>query len=241
MDTAEVMSRRVVTVTPETAVIEAARLMLQHRVSGLPVVDEGGAVIGIVTEGDLLRRAETGTARRRSHWLELLIGPARLARDYVQAHARTVGEVMTRKILWATPHTPLAEVVQLMERHHVKRLPVIEGGSLVGIVSRADLVRALVDMAERPASRDYNDADIREHILAAIAAEPWGPRFDISVWVKNGIVDLGGTYTNEDERAALKVLAETAPGVKAVRDRLVWVEPVSGTVLPPAGSPPTIG
>jgi CBS domain-containing protein len=241
MDAMEVMSQKVITVTPETTIIEAARLLLQHRISGLPVVDEGGAVVGIVTEGDLLRRAEIGTAARRSRWLELLLGPAHLARDYVQANARKVDEVMTRQIVSVVPHTPLAEVVRLMERHRVKRLPVIDDNSLVGVVSRADLVRALIDRAEQPASRGTSDAEIREHILAAITAEPWGPRFDVSVWVKDGVVDLGGTYTNEHERTALKLLAENTPGVKEVRDRLVWIEPVSGTVLPPAGSPPTIG
>jgi CBS domain-containing protein len=240
MDAAEVMSREVLTVTPETSIIEAARLMLQHRISGLPVV-EAGAVVGIVTEGDLLRRTEIGTAPRRSRWLELLVGPARLARDYVQANARKVGEVMTRQVVSVTPHTPLAEVVQLMEKHRIKRLPVIDEGRLVGIVSRADLVRALVDMAARPASGSYSDEEIRERILAAIAAEPWAPRFEVAVWVKDGVVDLGGTYTSEHERTALKVLVENTPGVKAVRDRLVWVEPLSGTVLPPEDSPPTLG
>lgn len=240
MDAADVMNRKVITVTPETAVVEAASLMLQHRISGLPVVDEGGTVVGIVTEGDLLRRAETGTARRRARWLELLIGPARLARDYVEANARKVGEIMTRQVVWVTPHTPLAEVVELMERNHFKRLPVIADGGLAGIVSRADLVRALVDRMPTVSS-DCSDDQIRRHILTAIAAEPWGPRSDVSVWVKDGIVDLGGTYTSKDERAALKVLVGNTPGVKEVRDRLIWVEPVAGTVLPPAGSPPTIG
>ncbi|MGH7112387.1 MAG: CBS domain-containing protein [Stellaceae bacterium] len=240
MDAAEVMSRSVITVTPETGIVEAARLMLRHRISGLPVVAEGGSVIGIVTEGDLLRRAETGTATRRSRWMELLVGPARLARDYVETHARKVGEIMTRQVVGVTPRTPLGEIVTLMEQHHVKRLPVIAEGNLVGIVSRADLVRALIEMMP-PVSGECSDEEIRWRILAALAAEPWGRHFDVGVWVKNGIVVLGGTYTNEDERAALKVLVENTPGVKDVRDRLVWVNLFSDTVLPPEGSPPTIG
>ncbi|MBO0735381.1 MAG: CBS domain-containing protein [Alphaproteobacteria bacterium] len=240
MKAADVMTRSVITVRSETSVVEAARLMLQHRISGLPVVGEGGVVVGIVTENNLLRRTETGTARHRSRWLEFLTGPERLARDYVEANARKVSEVMTRQVVSVMPHTPLAEVVALMEKHRVKRLPVMEAGSLAGIVSRADLVQALVDKATSPMSRSYGDEEIRERILAAIAAEPWSPRFDVSVWVRDGIVDLGGTYTNEHECAALKVLVENTLGVKEVRDRLVRVEPALSSVLPPAGSPPTI-
>jgi CBS domain-containing protein len=140
-----------------------------------------------------------------------------------------------------TPETATVGAARLMLRDRISGLPVVDDGRLVGIVSRADLVRALVDRTEQPASCGTSDEEIRERILAAIAAEPWGPRCDVSVWVKHGVVDLGGTYTDEDERAALKVLAESMPGVKEVRDRLVRIEPAFGTVLPPESSPPTIG
>jgi CBS domain-containing protein len=239
MNAAQIMTHPVITVTPETTIIEAAQLMLQHHISGLPVVD-GGAVVGIITEGDLLRRAETGTAMRRARWLELLIGPEHLARDFVRTHARKVGEIMTRNIIRVAPQSALSDVVGLTEKHRVKRLPVVEEGRLVGIVSRANLVRALIAVLTRPAPPPGSDDDIRQQILDAIAAEPWGPRFAVSVWVKDGIVDLTGTFTYDDERTALKVLAENIPGVKEVRDRLVWVEPLSGTVMPAEGSPPTI-
>jgi CBS domain-containing protein len=239
LDAAAVMSRHVITVTPETVITEAARLMLESRISGLPVVGGDGTVVGIITEGDLLRRAEIGTAIRRPRWLELLVGPVRLARDYVTANARKVGEVMTRETVSVPPDAPLAEIVRLMERHRVKRLPVIDAGRLVGIVSRADLVRALVGIGEDQAAA-RTDGAIRDHILAAIAAEPWAPRCDVSIWVKDGKVELGGTFTGESERAALRILAENTPGVKDVRDRLTRVEPMLGTVLPPEGSPPTI-
>jgi CBS domain-containing protein len=239
MNVADVMTRTAITVTPETTIEAAARLLLEHRISGLPVVDPGGAVVGVVTEGDLLRRIETGTERRHSGWLEFLIAPGRLAEEYAHANARRVGEVMTTDVVAVTPEEPLAEVVRLMERHHIKRLPVIENGRLVGIVSRANLVQALLDNLPKPAGKAaVGDAEIRERILAEIAKQPWGPRASVDVRVVGGIVELYGSITDERERAALQVLAENAPGVKAVEDHLVWVEPVSGLIIPSIGSEP---
>jgi CBS domain-containing protein len=243
MNVADIMTRQVISVTPQTTIAEVAQLLLEHRISGLPVVDPGGAVVGIVTEGDLLRRVETGTQRRHSHWLEFLIAPGRLAREYTDANARNVGEVMSEEVVSVTPRDSLPEVIRLMEHHHVKRLPVIEAGRLVGIVSRANLVQALLrNLAEPPAKpageEMAGDAEIREHILAEIARQPWGPRASVDVRVKDATVELYGTIIDEGERAALRVLAENQPGVKAVRDHLVWVEPVSGFVIPAVGSEP---
>lgn len=239
MNAAEVMTRKPISVAPDATIAEAARLMLQHHFSGLPVTDSVGAVVGIVTEGDLLHRAETGTERHRSRWLELLVGPGRLAHDYADAHARKVGEVMTTDIAWVSPQEPLEGVVRLMEKRHVKRVPVIEDGRLVGIVSRADLVRALLhgltDEAAAAAKEPLSDADIRKAVLAIIEKEPWGPRFSVDVTVEAGVVQLHGTVTDDRERTALTVAAETIPGVKSVHDHLVWVEPNSGLVIPAAG------
>ena len=243
MNVADIMTRQVISVTPQTTIAEAAQLLLDNRISGLPVVDPGGAVVGIVTEGDLLRRVETGTQRRHSHWLEFLIAPGRLAREYTDANARNVGEVMSAEVVSVTPGDALPEVIRLMEHHHVKRLPVIEAGRLVGIVSRANLVRALLhSLAEPPGNAAGDavagDADIQGRIVAEIARQPWGPRASVDVRVKDGTVELYGTITDERERTALRVLAENHPGVKAVLDHLVWVEPVSGFVIPAVGSEP---
>ena len=173
MNVADVMTRKVISVTPETTIAEAAQLLLEHRISGLPVVDPGGAVVGIVTEGDLLRRVETGTQRRHSHWLEFLIAPGRLAREYTDANARNVGEVMSAEVVSVTPRDALPEVIRLMEHHHVKRLPVIEAGRLVGIVSRANLVRALLDNLSTPAGNEIvGDAEIRERIRPRSPGSP---------------------------------------------------------------------
>jgi CBS domain-containing protein len=241
MNAADIMTQPVISVTPETKIAEAARLMLQHRISGLPVLDGKGALVGIVTEGDLLRRSELGTERHRPRWLEILIGPGRLAGDYVETHARKVGEVMIADVASVAPQASLADVVAIMEKRHVKRLPVIADGKLIGIVSRANLVRALVHTLTRTATADAvttcSDTNIRDCILAEIEKQPWGPRFSVGVTVEDGVVTLHGSITDERERVALQVAAENVPGVKGVRDDLVWVEPMSGFIIPADGVP----
>jgi CBS domain-containing protein len=231
MKASEIMSRNVATVGPDTPVVDAIHLMLDRGISGLPVVDSNGKVVGIVTEGDLLRRAEMRTERQRPRWLEFLLGPCRLAEEYVRTHGRKVGEIMTEQVISVSEDTPLAAIVELMERHRVKRLPVLRGDALIGIVSRADLMRALVQFTASETASACNDDEIREQVLAELAKSVWAPRAGISIAVENGVVDLDGTIINEKERAALRVAAENTPGVKTVRDHLVWVELVSGTVI----------
>lgn len=239
MKAAEIMTRQPISVTPDETIVAAAQLMLQHRVSGLPVTDADGAVVGIVTEGDLLRRSETGTEHHRARWLEFLLGPGRLAGDYVDTHARKVGEVMSSDIVSVEPEDALESVVSLMEKRRIKRVPVVDKGRLVGIVSRADLVRALVQALARDtaegAGAPTTDDGIRDRIVAIIDREPWGPRSSVTVTVAQGIVHLHGTITDDRERAALTVAAESVPGVKEVRDHLVWIEPNSGMVIPAQG------
>lgn len=231
MKTSDIMTRQVVTVTPETSIAEAARLMLQHRISGLPVVDAKNAVIGIITEGDLLRRGETASAPHHPWWLQLLLGPGRLAEEYTLAHARKVGEAMHSDVVSVAPEADVSDVVQLMNKRRIKRVPVVEDGKLAGIVSRANLVRALVKALVKRPARPLSDHEIRTAILDATTEEPWGPRFAIDVEVKDGFVDIYGTITDERERIALQVLAENVPGVKGVRDHVVWIEPASGMVI----------
>ncbi len=241
MKVSDIMTHPVITVMPEMTIGEAAELMIGHRISGLPVVNAGGEVVGIVTEGDLLRRAETGTERRRARWLEFLIAPGRLASEYAHAHGRRVGEVMTDAVVSVGPDEPIAELIDAMERRRIKRVPVIDQGRLVGIVSRANLLRALVHNLPRPEDAPItSDEAIRDRILAEIAKQPWGPRASVDVRVENGVVELHGAVTDDRERPALRVLAENVPGVKEVRDRLAWVEPLSGFVVP-ADEPTTHG
>jgi CBS domain-containing protein len=238
----DIMTHPVITVTPETTVGEAAELMIEHRISGLPVANAAGEVVGIVTEGDLLRRAETGTERRRARWLEFLIAPGRLASEYAHANGRRVGEVMTDTVLSVGPGDPVAGMIELMERRRIKRVPVIDRGRLVGIISRANLVRALLHNLPRADDLRFGDPDaisdgeIRDCILAEIARQPWGPRASVDVRVENGVVELHGAVTDGRERPALRVLAENVRGVREVRDCLAWVEPLSGFFVPPDGS-----
>ena len=236
MNAADAMTKEIVTVNSEANVLEAARLMLQHRVSGLPVVDAGGKLVGMLTEGDLLHRAETGTERRRSRWLEMLVGPGRVADEYTHAHARKVGEIMTTPVVSVTPDTPLEKVVETMEHRKIKRVAVVQGGRMVGLVSRSDLLHGLIAASVKPAataSVPGTDAAIRDAILAEFSRQPWAPRAVIKVEVRNGVATVGGTITDERERMALKVATENVPGVKSVIDHLVWVEPISGMVVEP--------
>jgi len=231
MIAAEVMSRNVISVSRDMTIAAAIQLMLDHRISGLPVVDAAGKLVGMVTEGDLLRRAETGTERHRPRWLEILMGPGRLAGEYVRTHGRKVEEIMTRDLVSVTPDTALDEIVALMERRRIKRIPVLDGDAPVGIVSRADVLRALARTLEERPGPTAGDDEIRERILAELAQVSWVPRDGLAITVTEGIVRLDGVILEEKERDALRVAAENVPGVRAVEDRLVWVEPMSGTII----------
>jgi CBS domain-containing protein len=228
MKAIDVMTRRVVSVTPQTPVLTAIRLMLQNRISGLPVVDASDNIVGVVTEGDFLRRAESGTERRRSRWLELLLGPGRLAEEYADTHGRKVGEVMTPDPQTIAEDTPLAGIVELMERKRIKRLPVVRDRKLVGIVSRANLLHAVASLSPKAPPSTAADSTIRGQILAELSSHIWAPLAMMNVVVREGVVDLWGTITDERQRKAVRVIAENVPGVKEVRDHLVWVEPISG-------------
>lgn len=233
MKASDIMTRNVVTVGRETSVARAIQLMLDNNVSGLPVSAGDGKVVGILTEGDLLRRSETGTERHRPRWLEILMGPGRAAGEYVKTHGRKVEEIMTTDLISVTGDTPLDEVVGLMERHRIKRLPVLDGNVLVGVVSRADLLRPLLHILETQHSETRRDDEILEQIYAELAKAAWVPRDGLAISVKDGVVVLNGVILEEKEREALRVVAENTAGVRAVEDHLVWVEPVSGTVIEP--------
>ena len=229
----DVMTRKVISVASDASAMQAGALMLKHQISGLPVVDSSGILLGIISEGDFLRRAELGTQRRRPRWLAFLISPGRLASEYVHACGRKVKEIMTPNPYTVTESTPVTEVVQLMERHRIKRVPVVCGRRLVGIVSRADLLRALARLARATETVATNDAEIRERVMAELRRQSWAPLDLINIIVRDRIVELRGTITEDSARQAMVVAAENVPGVRAVHDHLVWVEPVSGmTVLP---------
>jgi CBS domain-containing protein len=231
MKAGDIMTWPVISIEPDAPVQTAIVRMLKHRISALPVVEADGGLVGIVSEGDLLRRAEIGTERRRSHWLEFLLGPGRLADEYTHTHGRKVKEVMTTDPEVVDEATPLGEIVVLMERRRIKRVPVVRDGKLVGIVSRANLIQALASLVPAASESAADDAAVRQKLLAEMDQQPWAPKGLINVIVKDGIVSLWGSITDEREREALHVLAENTPGVKDVRDHLVWVEPTTGMVI----------
>jgi CBS domain-containing protein len=232
MKAKDVMTSPVVSVDPGDAILQAVRIMLERRISGLPVIDKDGHLVGMVTEGDFLRRVETGTQRRRSRWLELLIGPGRLAEEYTRSHSRKVSEVMTHDPTTVAEGAPLDEIVQLMEKRQIKRIPVVREERVVGIVTRANLVHAIASaLREAQPAAASDDAGIRASLMAELAKQTWAPVALINPIVKDGIVELWGTITDERQRQAVMVAAQNIPGVKEVRDHLAWVDASSGMVI----------
>lgn len=231
MNVSEIMSERVISVLPSDRIADAIQLMLDHHVSGLPVIDETGRLVGIVSEADFLRRAETATLRHRPRWIEMLLRPGRGADEYVRSHGRRIHEIMTTKVVAVDEATPVAGLVEIMERQRIKRVPVLRDEKVVGIVTRANVMHAVAALQGAGPHALKADTSIRRHILDEIRREPWAPLHSINVVVRNGRVGLWGTLFDENARRALCVIAENAPGVTEVRDHLVWVDPMSGAVL----------
>ncbi len=223
----QIMTRSVVTVTPETTILQAANIMLRRHVSGLPVVDAAGKLVGIVSEGDFVRRSEIGTQRKRGRWLKFILGAGQEATDFVHEHGRKVSEVMTREPLTITEDTALEDIVKTMESNNVKRLPVMRGEKLVGIVSRANLLQAVASLAREVPDPTADDDHIRNRVIDALAKNDWCP-FGLGVVVRDGIVHLSGVITEEHSRQAAIVGAENVAGVKKVHDHLCWVDTMSG-------------
>lgn len=233
MKALDVMQRDLITVTPDTALDDAVHLMVTHRISGLPVVDASGEVVGILTEGDLLRRSELRTEATVPAWIGWLTGQGRAAREYVREHARKVGELMTVPVITVTAQTELGEVVALMESRRVKRVPVLQQGRLVGILTRSDLMRALEILLPKTETRPVADADLRHRLLASLREQRWVPRVSFDVKVVNGVAELLGVVTDERAREAIRVLIENTPGVRGVVDHLIWIDPMSGIPIDP--------
>jgi CBS domain-containing protein len=233
MKAEDVMTRAVISIDPDATVLQAARKMLQHHISGLPVIDRNGKLVGVLSEGDFLRRRETHTEKRRSRWLEFLMGPGRIAGEYTHSHGSKVSEVMSKDVLTVDENAPLEDIVELMERRRIKRVPVLCGGEVVGIVTRSNLMHAMVSMARVTPATAKDDAAIREQLLAEMKKEQWAPVAMTNVVVRDGVVELWGMVADERQREALKVAAENIPGVKDVKDHMVWVEPTTGMTIGP--------
>jgi CBS domain-containing protein len=221
------MTPNVITVGPDTSVHHVAALLSDHAISGAPVVDQNGRMIGIVSEGDLLHRAELGTerqhVRRHSWWLEHFA--AGLARDYVKSHGRTVNDIMTRDVVTVAEETELAEVATLLETHRIKRVPVMREGQIVGIVSRANLVRALSATMSTTTPDHDDDRTIRRKLLLELGRQQWAARlWAQDIIVSGGVVHLWfGSEEPEESRQAARVAAENIPSVRGVEEHVVPV------------------
>jgi CBS domain-containing protein len=221
MKAADVMVSNVITVGPDAQLQDVAQTLLANRISAMPVVAADGKLVGIISEGDLMRRVESGTERRRSWWLEMLTGREALAVEYVKEHSRKVSDVMTREVITVKPETPLGDIATLLERNGIKRVPVVQNGKVVGIVSRANLLQALASFRAPIEAGAPDDAAIRESVMARINNEPWSRPTLINVIVQDGSVELWGIVETQVEKKAVRVAAEVTPGVRAVNDNLI--------------------
>jgi CBS domain-containing protein len=222
----DVMTTDVITVHPDTTVQALATLLAERGISGAPVVDSSGQLVGIVSEGDLLHCAEIGTARRhrerrRSWWLDHFASD--LARDYIKSHGRKVEDIMTRDVVTVTEDTDLAEVAALLEAKRIKRVPVMRDGTIVGIISRANLVRALGSTKGAPPRQaEADDRTIRAQLLAELGREEWARIWPEDVIVRDGVVHFWlSSDETEEKKRALRVAAETIPGVRGVEEHVV--------------------
>jgi CBS-domain-containing membrane protein len=217
MIAADIMVTNVITVRPDTSVRKVAEILLARRISALPVVDDADTLLGIISEADLLHRVEVGTERPYSWWVEFLTGREGLAQDYIKAHGRLAADIMTRKVFTVTADTSLREIVNLFEKHNIKRVPVVAKRKLVGIVSRADVVQALLraqqaaQPAEAPVSQDT--------AVARLRSEPWWPG-NVNVVIDNGAVELWGIVESQVQKDAIRVALETIPGVRTISNKI---------------------
>lgn len=227
MNASDVMVSNVITVGPDACVQEVAGILLENRISAVPVVNDRKEILGIVSEGDLMRRVEAGTERRRSWWLGLFASNEILASEFSRSHARRVTDVMTQPVVTVTPDTPLSEVATMLETHGIKRVPVVRDGKVVGIVSRANLLQALATAGKAvgPAAA-VDDATLRAAIMAALKTKIWTRPALLNVIVQDGTVDLWGMVDSLEEKKAVRIAAEVVPGVRAVNDNLM-VQPAS--------------
>ncbi|MEX2127363.1 MAG: CBS domain-containing protein [Xanthobacteraceae bacterium] len=218
MKAAEVMEADVVSVRPDTTVSDVARTLLARRISAVPVLDENAKLVGIVSEGDLIRRCEAGTERHRSWWLELLTTSETLATDYVKSHARYAGEIMTRPVVTAQEETTVAEIAKLFEHHNIKRVPIMRGSKVVGIVSRADLLRVLADLHEKSGPVTADDNAIRAEVLKRLKVEHWFASAQVEISVRGGVVKVEGVVASPEQQTAIRVAAENVSGVRTLND-----------------------
>ncbi|HUB64922.1 MAG TPA: CBS domain-containing protein [Methylocella sp.] len=221
MNARDVMVHDVVTVGPDEDVSKAVQLLVNHDISALPVVDGELRVIGILSEADLLHREKLGTEKHRAWWLEAITPASMLAMDYAKSHGRKVAELMSEHVISANEDTSLSELANLLEKHRIKRLPILKDGKLVGIVSRANLIQALASAPSQPEKDQLADRGIRSAILARLAEQSWTDFGERNIVVSDGVVHLWGLVGSPEEHKALLALADSVPGVRKVSDEMI--------------------
>lgn len=228
MNAADIMTRAVVSVDPDLPLADVAKLMLGRGISAVCVVERDGRLVGMLSEGDLLHRAELRTDTNRSWWLRLIAGDNELAADYAKCRGRKARDAMTRAPITVSESTPVAEIVAILDKHRIKRVPVVRDGRVVGIVSRANLLRAFaVEASREPPQISADDRSIRERLLRELGKQSWWHGRDEEIVVADGIVHLWGTVRSVEEKQALSVAAENTPGVRAVRNHVTVNAPVT--------------
>lgn len=225
MKAMDVMVRDVVTVSPDDDVAVAIQLLADYDISALPVVDDDENVVGVISEADLLHREEIGTEKQRPWWLEAVTPASKLAGEFAKSHGRRVAEIMSTDVVSASEDTPLGAIATLLERHRIKRVPILRGGKLVGIVSRSNLIQALASSQARisagAASAADADRKIRAQLLDQLGDQGWTDFGERNVIVSDGIVHMWGLVGSADEHKALLALAEGVPGVVSVSDEMI--------------------
>ena len=224
MIAADIMAREVVTIGPDESVARAAALMTANDVSALPVVNTDGRLIGIISEADLLRREEIATATRRPSWVESITPATTLATDFVKSRSKRVADLMSKDVISVSEFASLNDIAALLERNRIKRVPVVRGDQLVGIVSRGNLIQALASAAVTTEASSDSSRSIREEVLARLKEQSWTDFAGQNVIVKGGEVHLWGLVRSEDERKALIVLTQGVPGVTKVIDETIQLE-----------------
>lgn len=219
MKASDVMVSPVITVKPNVSVKEVAKLFLDRKISAAPVLDGEGKLVGILSEGDLIHRVEIGTERSGSSWLALLTDEHAAAADYIKSHATKVADIMTQKVVTATPDTSLQDVAMMMEANAIKRIPIVRVGKLVGIVTRANLVQAVATTGMK-LDIPVSDGIIRDKLMTRLRGQSWAKTSLLNATVNDGVVTLWGLTASPTERQAIRVAAETTPGVIAVRDHI---------------------
>ena len=228
MKARDIMTSEVATVRLETSVREIAALMMEKNISGVPVVSDDGTIVGMVSEGDLLHRAEVGTERKHKWWFRLFADSETAALEYVKAHGLSAADVMSRYVISVRDEADLRDVADILDSHRIKRVPVLRDGRLVGIISRRDLVRALSQVQGASADVKVDNAALHRALRDRFRSHSWLNDSYVNVTVHDGVVELWGFVVSADQHRALKVLVEETPGVVRVEDRLTMAGPLRG-------------